>query len=145
MNNLNIIHLFESVLRIHSYESTVTHLSKSIDNYANYTLFIKLLDKAGRKSKVANSYSDPHLKTQPLRLIAQTVLFDVSKLSREDQNKLITFIAEHYTQAAIDKLKSIFLESVHLINSKRDKAKEIVALMKSHKLDFTDIREHTNK
>lgn len=85
------------------------------------------------------------MKTQPLRLIAQTVLFDVSKLSRDDQNKLIKFIAEHYTQAAIDKLKSIFVESVDLINSKRDKAKEIVALMKSHKIDFTDIREHTSK
>lgn len=121
------------------------HLSKSIDNYANYTLFIKLLDKAGNKSKTDNSYSDPHLKTQPLRLIAQTVLFDVSKLSKEEQNKLIKFIAEHYTQAAIDKLKSIFVESVDLINSKRDKAKEIVAMMKSHKLDFTDIREHTSK
>lgn len=145
MNHSNLIHLFESVLRLHSYESTILHLSKSIDNYANYKLFIKLLERAKKKSKTDNSYSDPHLKTQPLRLIAQTVLFDVSSYTKEDQNKLIKFIAEHYTKAAIEKLLSIFVEAIELIDNKRDKAKKIVELMRSHKIDFRDLEAHAIK
>jgi len=145
LNHSNLIHLFESVLRLHSYESTVAHLSKSIDKYANYMAFIKLLDKAKTKSKTDNSYSDSHLKTQPLRLVAQTVLFDMSKLDKDEKVKVIKFIAEHYTKAAIEKLKSIFVQATEIIKHKREKALVIVKLMKAHNLDFSDIKLHTNK
>jgi len=145
LNHSNLIHLFESVLRLHSYESTIAHLSNSIDKYASYMTFIKLLDKAKTKSKTDNSYSDSHLKTQPLRLVAQTVLFDMSNLDKEEQTKVIKFIAEHYTKAAIEKLKSIFVQAAEIIRNKREKALVIVKLMKSYNLDFSDIRLHTNK
>ena len=145
MNHSNIIHLFESVLRLHSYESTVAHLSSSLDKYPNYIAFIKLLDKAKKKSKIINSYSDPHLKTQPLRLIAQTVLFDIERIESEEQAKVIKFIAEHYTKSAIDKLSSIFTQTVETIQSKREKALEITKLMKSHKVEFSDIKSLSEK
>lgn len=145
MNHSNLIHLFESVLRLHSYESTVTHLSKSIDKYANYMAFIKLLDKAKVKSKTENSHSDPYLKTQPLRLVAQTVLFDMENIDKDEQNKVIKFIAEHYTKAAIEKLKSIFIQASDIIMHKREKALEIVKLMKTNKIDFSDMKIHAHK
>jgi hypothetical protein len=107
--------------------------------------FVKLLDKAKVKSKTENSYSDSLLKTQPLRLVAQTVLFDMENLDKEEQSKVIKFIAEHYTKAAIEKLKSIFIEASDIILHKREKALEIVKLMKTNKIDFSDIRTHGNK
>ncbi|OUR80264.1 hypothetical protein A9Q77_02650, partial [Marinomonas sp. 42_23_T18] len=62
-----------------------------------------------------------------------------------EQTKVIKFIAEHYTKAAIEKLKSIFVQAAEIIRNKREKALVIVKLMKSYNLDFSDIRLHTNK
>ena len=144
MNHSNIIHLFESVLRLHSYDSTIEHLSKSVDKFASYKTFIKLLDKAKKKSKTDNSYSDSLLKTQPLRLIAQTVLFDMDNIDKDEQKKVIKFIAEHYTKAAIEKLQSIFCDAVVIIQEKQQKAIEISKLMKANKIDFSDLKLHIN-